>query len=220
MLYIVATPIGNLSDLTDRAKAIFQKADFLLAEDTRRAGLLLDHLGIKKTILRFDEHSRETAIKKIVSRLRSESAALTTDAGTPNLSDPAWRLIKEAVLSGVEVSPIPGPAAPATLISVAHFPVARPLILGFLPKKKGRQTLLKELLKLAGQKIVDSLVIFESPYRIKKTLLELAEIFPENQAVLGRELTKEFEEIRRGKLLEIGRGLKEKGEISLLVSLR
>jgi len=181
MLYLVATPIGNLEDITDRAKRILGEADFVLAEDTRRTGILLKHLGIDKKIISFHEHSNSEKLNWIIDQLSNckISVAYVSDAGTPNLSDPGGKLVEAASKAGIEISPIPGSSALTALISVAPFSCSKFQFLGYFPKKKGREKM-AEYVKNQDMPIF----FYESPYRIHETLEFLA----------GR-LIKKFEQV-------------------------
>lgn len=192
MLYIVATPIGNLEDVTLRAKRILGETDFILAEDTRRTGILLKHLKINKKIVSFHEHSESAKLNWIIDQLENckISAAYVSDAGTPNLSDPGGKLVEAALVAGVEVSPIPGPSSLTALISVAPFSCSQFQFLGYFPKKKGREKMTKYICDQ------DMPVFFlESPYRIQKTVDFLSQRLEGYNILIGRELTKIFEEI-------------------------
>lgn len=192
MLYFVATPIGNLEDITSRAKRILAEADFILAEDTRRTGILLKHLGIDKKIISFHEHSNSGKLNWIIDQLKNckISIAYVSDAGTPNLSDPGGKLVEATFKADVEVSPIPGPSALTALISIAPFSCSKFQFQGYFPKKKGRKKMSEYI------KSLDMPVFFlESPYRIHKTLDFLAENLPGYRILIGRELTKKFEQV-------------------------
>ena len=191
MLYLVATPIGNLEDTTLRAKKILSAVDFVLAEDTRHTGILLKHFGIEQKIVSFHEHSNSEKLNWVINELKSgRDVALVSDAGTPNLSDPGGKLIEAAYEAGIKISPIPGPSALTTLISVAPFPCSQFIFMGYFPKKKGREKMTKYV------KEQDMPVFFyESPHRIQKTLSFLAERLSKHRILLGRELTKVFEEV-------------------------
>ena len=198
-LYVIATPIGNLEDITHRALRLLGDVDYVLAEDTRVTKKLLDHYRIKKMLIRWDEHSGEREWERIHRYLKEgKNLALVTDAGTPGISDPGGKLIAFVTnqLPDVPVVPLPGASALTAAISVAGIPLHEFLFLGFLPHKKGRQTKLK-LITDSGWPIV----LLESVHRIKKLLLELA---PSNkQVIVCRELTKKFETVYRGTPQEV-----------------
>ena len=213
MLYSVATPIGNREDITLRALRILREVDFILCEDTRVTSKLLVMHDIKNTLVSYHHHTSEKKIQQIVERLAAgENAALVTDAGTPGISDPGNILIEKALAQGVEVSPIPGPSAVATALSIAGVPTDKFVFIGFVPHKKGRKTLFENI---AQQK--ETVVFYESPHRIKKTLTQLAEHIPEKEVIVCRELTKKFETIYRGNILNIIDSVKEKGEFVVIV---
>lgn len=209
-LYIVGTPIGNLEDITYRAVKILGEVDLIACEDTRHTKILLDKYKIKKPLVSFHQHSQITKIEYLIDELKSnKNIALVTDAGTPGISDPGGVLIQEVVkqysnkaLEQIQIVPIPGPSAITTLLSVAGIPTDSFLFLGFLPKKKGRQTLFRNLLKSSGMKLYEAIVFYESPYRIVTTLKELQLSVGNYEVIIGRELTKQFEEIYRGKIAE------------------
>lgn len=216
MLYIVATPIGNLDDITLRAIKTFQEVDFVFAEDTRVTKKLLNHLGIEKIVYRYDEHTKMHQISNIVNMLENgNKIALVTDAGTPCISDPGFEVVDEALKKGIKVIPIPGPSAMTAAASVAGISTRRFCFEGFLPKKKGRQTLLKSL---ADEE--RTIVIFESPHRIEKTLRDIETFIGIREVVIVREITKIYEEILRGTTTELIEKLSKnpvKGEIVLLI---
>jgi 16S rRNA (cytidine1402-2'-O)-methyltransferase len=214
-LYIVATPIGNLADLSQRAADTLREVSLVLAEDTRRTRGLLTHLDITgKDLSRLDAHASDEAIASVVSRLvAGESAALVTDAGVPGVSDPGSRLIRAAVASGIAVIPIPGPSAVTAAVSVSGLVEGPFLFLGFLPRQgKAREASLERV-----RRALEPVVLFESPERIEKTLGELAETLPERRAVVCREITKLHEETLRGTLAELAQKQDWRGEITLVV---
>lgn len=220
-LLIVATPIGNLEDLTPRAGRTLREADLIVAEDTRRAAKLLAHLGIEgKTVLRYDEHSHERVLPRILDELRiGRAVAAVTDAGTPAVSDPGGRLVAAVrrELPDVSIVPIPGPSAVTTLLSVAGFSSDQFFFAGFPPHKKGREKFFKDLAR--REEIV---VLFESPHRILKTLDAIAATFgPNRQIAIGRELTKVHETITVGSVAEVTEKVKSgslKGEFVLCLN--
>ncbi len=213
MLYIVATPIGNLNDITIRAIEVLKSVDFIACEDTRHTKILLDHYKIKTPTISYFQHSKVTKLNKLVSLLaEGKNIALVTDSGTPGISDPGQKLIFEAVNHKIEVVPIPGPVAAIAALSISGFKLSKFLFIGFLPKKKGRQTKLRELSK---EKRV--IVLYESPYRIIKTLNDLKEFLGDREVVLCRELTKKFEEVYRGEISEVLPQIKPKGEFVIVI---
>jgi len=219
MLYIVSTPIGNLKDITYRAIEILKSVDFIICEDTRKASILLNHYEIKKDLLSFHKFSKDDQIEKIIKRLKSGDGALVTDAGTPGISDPGQYLIKKALENDIEIVSIPGPSAAIAALSISGFDTDKFLFLGFLPRKKGRQTLIDEISKFISlDKLGTSPIIFyESPFRVKKTLIELKDKIGDREIVVARELTKKFETIYRGKISKIIGQIKEKGEFVVIV---
>lgn len=218
-LYLVATPIGNLEDITLRALRILKEADFVLAEDTRNTLKLLNHFEIKTKLISFHEYSSEKKLQSIADQIEaSKSVALVSDAGTPLISDPGFKLNLELVKRGINIVPLPGPSALSTALSAVHFPVSKFLFLGFLPHKKGKETLLKEIGNSNR-----AVVFFESPHRIIKTLERLEGFVDEKREVIVcREMTKIYEEFIRGNLKKVILGLKSKekikGEITVVVS--
>ncbi len=201
MLYIVATPIGNLEDITLRALRILQEADLIVAEDTRRVAKLLQRHAIATPTQSYHQHSGPVKLDFILNQLKQGRViALVSDAGTPAISDPGGQLVELASQAGVEVSPIPGPSAVTAALSVSGFPAQQFLFLGYLPKKKGRATILASLKDyLAGIKTV---VLYESPQRLGRTLSDLKQGLGENQVCIGREMTKLYEQIFRGTLTQ------------------
>lgn len=217
MLYIVSTPIWNLDDITYRAVKVLNEVDIVVCEDTRKTATLLNHYGIKKSLLSYHSHSWEMKLDKILEALKSgKNIAQVSDAGTPWISDPGYKLIEVALESGIEVTPIPWASAFLTCLQASGLPINHFTYLGFLPIKKGRQTLLK---KLATKQ--ETVVIYESVHRIEKTISELGDIFwNEHKVVIGRELTKKFEEIWRGDFGEakayFSKKEKQKGEFVIV----
>lgn len=202
-LYIVATPIGNLKDITYRAVEILKFVDIIACEDTRHSRILLDNYQIKTPTISYHQHSRISRIDEIVGMLKSEkNVALITDAGTPGISDPGSVLISEAVKDKIRIETIPGPSAVITALSATGFSNHSFLFLGFLPKKKGRKTLLNNLAEAISLKIYDSIVFYDSPYHILRTLNDFYLALGDKEIVVARELTKKFEEIFRGKISE------------------
>ena len=216
-LFVVATPIGNLEDLTFRAKRVLEEADFIACEDTRRTKILLDKYSIKKPLISFHQHSKLQKVDYLIELLKQgKSVALVCDAGTPGISDPGGVLVGEAIKNNIKIEPIPGPSSFAAILSIAGFYLDKFLYLGFLPKKKGRKKLIENL-KLIIENF-GPIVLLESPYRIKKTLEELKETLGDEEVVIGRELTKKFETVYRGKISEVIKEIKPKGEFTVVVS--
>ncbi|MFA6709508.1 MAG: 16S rRNA (cytidine(1402)-2'-O)-methyltransferase [Fusobacterium sp.] len=216
MLYIVATPIGNLEDITLRAIRVLKEVDYIFAEDTRVTKKLLNHLEISNTLYRYDEHTKQRQVENIVNLLKDgKTVALVTDAGTPCISDPGYEVVDEALKEGIKVVPIPGVSAMTAAASVAGVSMRRFLFEGFLPKKKGRQTLLKSL--TAEKRTV---MFFESPHRVMKTLKDIDSYIGNKNIVLIREITKIYEEIIRGTAQELMESLKDrnlKGEFVVII---
>lgn len=200
MLYIVSTPIWNLEDITYRAVRTLGEVDLVACEDTRTSATLLNHYNIKKSLISFHSHSGVAKTDKIIAELKSgKNVALISDAGTPGISDPGYALIKEALENDIEVVPIPWVTACITALSASGMPSNHFLYLGFLPIKKGRQTMLKKL-----QNKEETVIIYESVHRIVRTLEDFIEYFgADTQIVVARELTKKFEEFKRGTIQEI-----------------
>lgn len=216
-LYIVATPIGNLEDITLRALRILKEVDLIAAEDTRHSGILLKHYDISKPLTSYHSHTTDHKLKQIVEQLKEgKNIALISDAGTPGISDPAWSLIQAALEAGIDIIPIPGPAAFLTALMAGGLPMNQFVYMGFVPAKKGRQTLFESI------KDEERTVIFyESPHRIQKTLeLMLGILGPDRPIVLARELTKLHETFFRGtlqELLDSKEVNKLRGELVLMV---
>jgi len=217
-LYLVATPIGNLEDITLRALRTLKECDVVAAEDTRRTGLLLKHFEISKPMLSYFQFNEARRSEEILERLkRGEKVALVTDAGSPGISDPGERVVKAAIGAGLKVEAVPGACALVAALTASGLPTDEFHFIGFLPHKSGqRRRKLEELQATPG-----TLVLYESPYRVEKLLGELNETFPERLIVLARELTKKFEEFLRGtpgELLQITAKRALKGEFVVLVS--
>ncbi len=198
-LYIVATPIGNLSDITLRAIEILKSVDAVLCEDTRVTSKLLQHYALQKSMISCHEHTEEKKLLQIIERLKQgESFAFVSYAGTPGLSDPGNRLVAFAVLAEVPVVPLPGASALGAVVSVAGIDMREFMFLGFPPHKKGRETFFKKIVSTEMP-----VIYYESPHRILKNLELLESFSPETKIVLGRELTKIFEEVVRGTIGEV-----------------
>jgi 16S rRNA (cytidine1402-2'-O)-methyltransferase len=217
-LYIVSTPIGNMEDITLRALRILKEVDLIAAEDTRRTGLLLKHFGIQAPLTSYFEGNELKKREFILAKLKEgKNVALVSDAGTPGVSDPGFRLIQLAIENQLPIVPIPGSSAVITALSVSGLPTDAFLFKGFLPhKSKKRKDLLKEL-----ENVRETLVFYESPHRISETLKDMLEILGDRESVLTRELTKVYEEIIRGKVSEILNQVGDrtlKGEITLVIS--
>jgi 16S rRNA (cytidine1402-2'-O)-methyltransferase len=217
-LYLVATPIGNLEDITLRALRVLRECDVVAAEDTRRTGQLLKHFGISRPLLSYFQFNEAKRSEEIIERLRrGEKVALVTDAGSPGISDPGERVVKAAIAAGLRVESVPGPCALVAALTASGLPADEFHFIGFLPHKSGQRRNKLEALKGFG----GTLVLYESPYRIGKLLGELNEVFPERTMVLARELTKKFEEFLRGTpatLLESAQKRALKGEFVVLIA--
>ncbi len=206
MLYIVATPIWNLDDITYRAIKTLNEVDSIACEDTRTSSKLLNHYDIKKPLISFHSHSWKTKTTKIIEQLKNwQNIALISDAWTPWISDPWYVLIKEALQEGIEITPIPWVTAFTTALCASWMQMNHFLYLWFLPLKKGRQTLFNSLVDRKNSKWWwETIVIYESVHRILKTIREIWEYFwTDHNIVVARELTKKFEEFNRGTVEEV-----------------
>jgi len=216
-LYVVATPIGNLGDITFRAIETLKSVNIIICEDTRVTKILLDHYQINKPLLVVNAHNESKSIEKILTKLISgESCALVSDAGTPCISDPGVRLINKVLSEDIEVVGIPGASAAILALSISGLPTDSFVFEGFLPQKKGRQKKLKQLAEEER-----TIVLYESTYRIKKLLEELEISMPDRLIVVARELTKKFEEIWRGTASQLLRDFEKritKGEFVILLA--
>src|SRR5713226_5790926 len=217
-LYLVATPIGNLEDITLRALRTLKECDAVAAEDTRRTGLLLRHFGLSKPMLSYFQFNEAKRSEEIIERLRrGEKVALVTDAGSPGISDPGERVVQAAIAAGLRVEPVPGPCALIAALTASGLSTDEFHFIGFLPHKSGQRRKRLE----AVRAVPGTLVLYESPYRIERLLDELSDLLPERQVVLAREVTKHFEEFLRGKpseLRTIAKRRSLKGEFVVLVS--
>jgi len=218
ILYIVATPIGNLEDITLRALETLKKVDLVACEDTRVTKKLLDRYEIKTRVTSFFQHSKTPKIASIIGALKSgQNVALVTDAGTPGISDPGNKLVEQAILENIAVMPIPGASALTALVCVAGIDMQKFVFLGFPPHKKGRETFFKEVAALKYP-----VVYYESPHRVLKNLELLQSLGGDKNIILGRELTKMFEETVRGTVEEVLKYFQEnpgkvKGEFTIIV---
>ena len=220
MLYIVATPIGNLSDVTLRALEVLKSADVIAAEDTRHSGMLLKHFEIKKPLISFHEHNEAMRTAQLAEHLATgEDVALITDAGMPGFSDPGGRLIRECIKRGLPFTIIPGPSSILVALLGSGFSTEKFCFRGFLPVKSGQRE--RELRAAADRD--ETMVFFESPYRLTRTLSACNDIMPGRQLCVARELTKKFEDFRRGTASELHSHYEAhppKGEIVLLMQGR
>ena len=217
-LYLVATPIGNLEDITQRALRTLGEVQAVAAEDTRRTRRLLDHYGVSVPVLSLFEHNERRKVPALVERLRAgASLAVVTDAGSPGVADPGYRLVRAAVEAGIEVRSVPGPSAVIAALQVSGLPTDAFTFAGFLPVKAGARR--RALEALARRR--ETIVVFEAPHRIEATLEDLEAIWKERPIALARELTKTFEEAIRGSAREVRERLtneKRRGEMVLVLS--
>ena len=218
MLHIIPSPIGNLQDITFRAIDILKQVDLILAEDTRTSSKLLQHYNISKPLSSYHQHNEHKVLQTLVEQLaQGKRMALLTDAGTPGISDPAFLLVRECIRTGVRVECLPGPTAFVPALVNSGLPINRFVFEGFLPLKKGRHTLLTRLAEEER-----TMVFYESPMRLVKTLQEFRQVFGDERACcVSRELTKLFEENTRGSLAEVWEYYQSKqvrGEIVLVVA--
>ncbi|MFN5055091.1 MAG: 16S rRNA (cytidine(1402)-2'-O)-methyltransferase [Bacteroidota bacterium] len=218
MLYIVPTPIGNLADMTFRAVAVLKEVDLILAEDTRTSGVLLKHYEISKPLQSYHQHNEHQVTERLVSHMREgKKMALLTDAGTPGISDPAFYIIRACIKENIRVECLPGATALIPALVNSGLPSDSFCFEGFLPLKKGRHTLLTELAEENR-----TIILYESPMRLVKTLQQLMEYFGEDRkCCVSRELTKKFEENARGTLKEIHEYFNQKsvkGEIVIVIA--
>ncbi len=220
MLYVIGTPIGNLGDVTLRALETLRSADVVAAEDTRHSGILLKHYGIQKPLVSYHEHNEAMRTAQLIERIAAnQNVALITDAGTPGISDPGARLIRECIKRQLPFTIVPGPSSILTALVGSGFAAEKFFFGGFLPTKSGQRA--REL-RLAADRAETS-IFFESPFRILKTLAACFEIIPDRQLCVARELTKKFEEFRRGtprELISHYEARPPKGEIVLVISGR
>lgn len=217
MLYVVATPIGNLEDITLRAARVLGEVDFILAEDTRKTGILLSRLNIKKKLISFFEHSEERKIPAVIEQLKQgKKIALVSSAGSPTISDPGYKLIRELRRLGLPVTSIPGPSSIINALVLTSIPHDKFSFLGYMPKKASAR---KKAFEKAKQAEV-TFVFLESPFRIESTLRDLKTVFGNPRVALAREMTKKFEEVLELSLdeaLEQFGQRKPKGEFTIIV---
>jgi len=215
-LFVVGTPIGNLEDITLRAISTLQNVDMVLAEDTRNSKKLLDAHNIDTKMISYHEHSSEKDIKRIINLLlEGKDLALISDAGTPTISDPGYGLIRDCIKNNIIITPIPGASAITASMSISGLPSDSFTFIGFLPQKKGRMKKIEQL-----KNIDNTIMLFESPFRLEKTLNQLLDSLGNRSVVVGRELTKLYEEVIRGNLEEVIKYFsksKVKGEIVIMI---
>ena len=220
ILYVVATPIGNLEDITLRALRVLREADLIAAEDTRRTRTLLRAHGVSGPLVSYHEHNKEARGPELVAALQAgRRVALVTDAGTPGVADPGFQLVRQARAAGITVVPVPGPSAVVTVLSASGVPADRFVFEGFLPAKPGRRRARLQTLAGLGRPVV----LYESPHRIAATLAAIGDVFGEVEVVLAREVTKQFEEFRLGSpeaLAAAAQAGRIRGEITLVVNPR
>jgi 16S rRNA (cytidine1402-2'-O)-methyltransferase len=217
MLYLVATPIGNLGDITLRAIETLRQVDFVASEDTRHTGVLLKHFEIGKPQIAFHEHNERQAAPRIIQLLQEgKSVALVTCAGMPGISDPGFILVRDAIAAGVEITVIPGPTAFAMALVLSGLPVHSFTFRGFPPNKPGKRRHFLE----ADAESPYTLIYYESPFRLRKLLEDALEVFGDRPAAVAKELTKIYESVRRGRLSELLMNLEEnpKGEYVVLIA--
>jgi len=218
ILYIIATPIGNLEDITFRAVRILGEVDLIAAEDTRHSRKLLNHFNISKPLTSYFDHNQQLKGERILSELRQgRSVALISDAGSPCVSDPGYHLVRDAAAEGIRVIPLPGPCAAIAALSGSGLPSDSFTFCGFAPARQGkRRSFLAGLTALPG-----TLILYEAPHRLEETLLDMGEVFGERRIVVARELTKIYEEFIRGSVSQVLAGLsreKIRGEVVILVA--
>lgn len=215
-LYIVSTPIGNLSDFTFRAVETLRNVELIATEDTRVSGVLLKHYDIETSMLPYHDHNKVQVTPGLLSKLEAgDDIALITDAGTPLVSDPGFYLVRAAIKDNIEVVPIPGASAMLAALVAAGLPSDRFTFEGFLPRKKGRQTRFKLLAEDTR-----TIILYESPHRVAKTLKDIGEYMGDREVVIAREITKKFEEFIRGTVSEIREQLDTrsiKGEVVIMI---
>ena len=216
VLYLVSTPIGNLGDISFRGVEILSAVSLIAAEDTRHSKRLLMHYNINTKLISYFEHNKLSRIPVLIDHIKNgNDLALITDAGTPGISDPAYRIVRQAIKESIEVVSLPGPSAVITALVISGLPTDRFIFEGFLPPKKGRGKRIKDV-----KDIDATLIYFESPHRVGKTLLQLYEILGDRPVVIARELTKKYQEIKRGTLAvfsEYYNNVKVKGEVVILI---
>lgn len=204
ILYVVATPIGNLKDITHRAEETLKNVDAIVCEDTRRAGILLQQLNIsgkKPQLISYYEQNEQQRIPQIITAIKNGlSVALVSDSGTPAISDPGFKLVRECIREGIKVESVPGPSSVITALVSSGLPTDKFIFLGFLPRKSGHRNKLLENIKEVSNFIKSTIIIFEAPHRLVRTLDEMREVFGDIDIAICRELTKVHEEIRREKI--------------------
>lgn len=214
-LYLVATPIGNLEDLSQRAIRVLREVSLIAAEDTRRTRRLLTACGVRTPLTSYHEHSRESKIAYLLGRLGNEDIALVSDAGMPGISDPGYELVRAAIEQGVAVVAIPGPSAVTTALAVSGLPTSEFLYLGFLPRKKGDRLRLLRAISREER----TLVVFETPHRLPASLEAIEQVLGDRPVAVCRELTKVHEEVFRGTVTQaIAHFTQPRGEFTLVIA--
>jgi 16S rRNA (cytidine1402-2'-O)-methyltransferase len=217
MIYFVSTPIGNLGDITQRALDTLRAADIILSEDTRRTGLLLKHFEIHKPQISFHEHNERACLDRIAGLIdQGKSLALVTDAGTPSICDPGFRLVRQAIDAGWQFTAIPGPSAFVMALAVSGLPVHSFTFRGFLPRKSGAR---KKFLS-ADKRSLYTLIYYESPYRIRASLIDMFNVLGDRDAAIANDLTKFYETVHRGtlaKLIALYESIQPKGEYTIVI---
>ena len=216
ILYLIPTPIGNLGDITQRALEILTEVDLVACEDTRVSGRLMQHLGLKKKLISYHDFNEQVRARQLLEMINEgKSVAVITDAGSPGISDPAYRIVRTAIDNGIEITALPGPNAVIPALTASGLPTDRFFFEGFLPNKGGARNTRLEKLK----EFDHTLVFYESPHRVKKTLEAMRAVLGDRQACLAREISKKFEQYIRGSITEILEQLPKtvKGEIVLVV---
>jgi len=218
MLYIVATPIGNMGDITLRALETLRTVDYVASEDTRKTGLLLKRFDIKKPQISFHEYNEQRSGTRIINILKQgKSLALVTNAGTPGISDPGFSLIRQALVEGIPLTTIPGPAAFVSALVLSGLPVNSFTFRGFPPHKRGQRRKFLE----ADKESLYTLLYYESPYRLKNFLLDSLDIFGDRQAAIANDLTKLFETVQRSSISELCKlyeGGEPRGEFTIVIA--
>ncbi len=216
--YLVSTPIGNMGDISERAREVLESVDLVLAEDKRKAGFLLKRLGIKARLLSYHDHNKERMTPRVMERLSGgERVALVTDGGTPVISDPGFYIVRELIRNGIEFTAVPGPTAAIQGLVLSGLPPDRFTFYGYLPRKKGKRD---RVIEEAGAREETS-IFYESPFRLVKTLRAFDRVLGLREAAVARELTKIHEEIRRGTCGELAEYYQEngvKGEVTVILS--
>lgn len=218
MLYIVPTPIGNLKDITLRALEVLQSADGIICEDTRRTSLLLNHYKIKKPLEILNDYNEAIIIPTIMERLEHEDWALVSDAGTPLISDPGYKLVRECIHQGIKIDSLPGPSSIITALTLSGLPPDKFTFLGYLPEKSGHRLGLLRKLSTTYQLLPTTYIIFVAPHKLLKTLEDMSEIFGDVEVTLAHELTKIHQSVDGKRITEWLKSLnKPKGEYVLLL---